>query len=63
MDEVTGPFSTSNPVTWTDANRVGDASTNYFYYVRSVVMDGQKEVLSELSNHTGEFDFTLLAGN
>ena len=61
--EVTGPFSTSNPVTWTDANRVGDASTNYFYYVRSVVMDGQKEVLSELSNHTGEFDFALVKGN
>jgi len=62
-DEIAGPFSTSNPVTWTDANHVGSVSTNYFYYVRSVVMDGKKEVLSELSNHIGEFDFALVAGN
>ena len=60
VDTVNGPFSGS--VAWTDANRIGDAAVNYFYYVRSVVMDGQKEVLSEPSNPTGEFDFALVPG-
>ncbi len=57
VDTVNGPFG--NAITWTDANRIGNAAVNYFYYVRSVVMDGQKEVLSEPSNPTGEFDFAL----
>jgi len=61
-DTVNGPFSTNNPVTWTDANHIGDPATNYFYYVRSVVMDGVRELLSEPSNHTGEFDFALTPG-
>ncbi len=60
VDTVNGPFSST--VTWTDADHIGDPATNYFYYVRSVVMDGQKEVVSEPSNHTGEFDFALTPG-
>jgi len=59
-DTVNGPFGSA--VTWTDANHIGDPATNYYYYVRSVVMDGPTEVLSELSNHTGEFDFALVTG-
>jgi hypothetical protein len=62
-DTVNGPFSANDPVTWTDADHIGDAATNYFYYVRSVVMDGVREILSEPSNHTGEFDFALTPGN
>ncbi len=61
-DTVNGPFSTSTPVTWIDPNRVGAPTTNYFYYVRSVVMDGVREILSGLSNHIGEFDFALTPG-
>ena len=60
VDTVNGPFSST--VTWTDVNRIGNPAANYFYYVRSVVMDGQKEMLSEVSNHTGEFDFTMTPG-
>ncbi len=60
-DTVNGPFGST--VTWTDANHIGDSAVNYFYYGRSVVLDGQKEMLSEVSNHTGEFDFTLTPGD
>jgi hypothetical protein len=62
VDTVEGPFSANSLVSWTDADHIGDPATNYFYYVRSVVMDGQKEVLSEPSRHAGEFDFALTPG-
>ncbi len=60
VDTVNGPFG--GAVTWTDANRIGDTAVNYFYYVRSVVMDGVREIISEPSNPTGEFDFALVPG-
>ena len=62
-DMVNGPFSSYNPVTWTDSDHIGDATTNYFYYVRSVILDGGQETLSSPSNHVGEFDFALIPGS
>ena len=60
VDTVRGPFS--SVVTWIDADHIGNASVNYFYTIRSVVMDGAREILSQPSRNTGEFDFALTPG-
>jgi len=58
MGTMNGPFS-SNLITWPDPNHVGDSAVNYFYYVRSVTPFDEEEILSDPSNHMGEFDFPL----
>ena len=60
---ISGPF-TANPLTWIDADHVGDTANNYFYYIRTVVLDEyHHKTFSDLSNHTGEFDFPLVPGS
>ena len=57
-----GPF-VPGLVSWPDPNKIGDETTNYYYYVRAVTVDGYgNEVLSAPSNHIAEFDFKLVPG-
>ena len=60
---IDGPFAPSD-ITFFDPGAIGNASTNYFYYVQAAISDNHGGyVTSVLSNHVGEFDFTLVPGS
>ncbi len=60
---IDGPF-TPGDVIHIDSSAVGNASQNYYYYVRAAVTDNYGgDILSAFSNHVGEFDFTLVPGS
>jgi len=46
-------------LTWTDAGRIGDPTTNYYYQVAAVNAAGNK---SAVVSYVGEFDFGLTPG-
>ncbi len=52
--------SANGQITYTDPGKIGDVTKNYYYKVLAVNGAGQK---STASNHVGEFDFGLAAGN
>ncbi len=62
LTTIDGPFAPGD-VIHIDAGAVGNASPNYYYYVRAAISDKfGNDVLSAYSNHVGEFDFTLVPG-
>ncbi len=63
LTTIDGPFSPGD-IVHLDAGAVGSSSQNYYYYVQAAVSDRYGgDVRSQLSNHVGEFDFTLVPGS
>lgn len=54
----TTSYDSTNDITWTDPNAIGDSSTNYHYIVKPVNACGESSTIYRL----GEFDFELIPG-
>ncbi len=59
---VATPIATVSAPTYTDINRVGDPTINYFYAVGSVNSCGQTSAPSAAASRAGEFDFAMVPG-
>jgi hypothetical protein len=63
LTTIDGPFAPGD-IFSLDTGAIGNPSTNYYYYVRAAVTDKYgNDVLSDYSNHVGEFDFSLVPGS